>query len=150
MKIYLAHPLTGLSGNDIGNYYENLRKALSPSLEVYCPMAGKESLYTEDILKADGYDIPLATNHAIYSRDKWMVTQSDIVLCDFTEASVVSIGCCMELAIASCYGKHSVVVMGKDNIHNHAFVKEVTSVIYETLDVAIQYINDLSNSIKAR
>ena len=147
LKIYLAHPISGLSGQEVFIYYENLKNKLSGYYEMLCPMTGKECLREEEIFKAKDYTLPLATNHAIYNRDKWMVTNSDIVLCDFTGARTASIGCCMELAIANCFGKNIVVVMDKDNIHNHAFVKEASTVIYETLNEAVSYLRLLATSL---
>ena len=147
MKIYLAHPITGLSGEEVFTYYDEMRKTLSPYYEILCPMMGKNSLRTSASIEPDGYTFPLATNHAIFNRDKWMVKLSDVVFCDFTGSDKASIGCCMELAIAATLGKYIVVVMDKQNIHNHAFIKEAASVIYENSETALSYLTALSESI---
>ena len=91
-----------------------------------------------------GYKTATSNDHSIFQRDTWMVSQCDVVLCDFTNAEKTSIGCCMEIAIASWLNKHTVIVLPKNNIHNHAFILEAADIVYETLDDAIDYLNNLS------
>jgi nucleoside 2-deoxyribosyltransferase len=103
-------------------------------------MTAKGYLRTEIKFKASGYQNPVSTNHAIYERDKWMVEQCDIVLMDLTYAKFASIGCTMELAWASLLNKHTIIVMGEDNVHRHAFILEAADIIFATMDDAIGYL----------
>jgi hypothetical protein len=64
----------------------------------------------------------------------------DDVLCDFSGINKISIGCCMELAIASWLNKHTVLIMDKENVHNHAFVLEAADVIFDNFDKAYDYL----------
>ena len=114
------------------------------SFNVLIPMYGKGYLKDEKKLKAGGYQQPLSTNHAIFNRDKWMVKQSDIVFANFLGAKQVSIGSMMELAWANDNDKHIVVVMEKDNPHQHAFVLESATIIYDNIIDAIEYLKCLS------
>ena len=51
-----------------------------------------------------------------------------------------------EMAWAHQLGKHSVVVMEKDNIHRHSFVLEASDVLYETYSEALDYLEKLSGN----
>lgn len=151
MKIYTAGPISGQSYEQVMTRYEEQVKVLSDmGYEVLCPMTGKTYLRNEIELKASGYEeYPMSTNRAIKGRDRWMVGQVDIVLVDFTNCGgVVSIGSCMELAWANELNKHTIVIMQKDNIHQHAFVIECADVIYETPIGAFKYLEDLIKGFK--
>ena len=143
-SIYLAHPISLNSADAVFTYYDNLTNMLKDKFTVFSPMYAKNILRTERQFRASGYDDnPITTNHAIFERDTWMVNQSDIVLCDLTDATNVSIGCCMELAIASWLHKHTIVVMEKENIHQHAFILESADIVFENIDDALIYLDDL-------
>jgi len=90
---------------------------------------------------------PLATNQAIFSRDRWMCTRVDVFLVDFTAGSErVSIGSCMELAMASNVGAHTIAVIPTENCHQHAFILEAAGIHFETLDEAMEYLQQLSEN----
>ena len=146
MKIYCARPISGCSGEEVVEYYETIKNILTNlGYNVYIPMVGKGEMRTEVEFKADQptHDNPLATNHAIYERDKWMVTQSDIVFANLVDAKSVSIGTVMEMAWAALLGKHLVVAMGKADLHRHAFVLESADVVFETAPEAMRYLKQL-------
>jgi nucleoside 2-deoxyribosyltransferase len=147
MKVYLALPISGRSYEDV---VRDLREATivlkNWDYKVLSPMTGKGYLRTEINFKSHGFDNPVSTNHAILSRDKWMVGQCDVFLCDLTYATErVSIGAMMELAWANLLGKHTVVVMQSEgNIHKHAFPLEASDVIFETMIDAMDYMFKLA------
>lgn len=143
MKLYLAGKISGYSYDEVVGRIET-QKALLWMYEVLSPMTGKEALRNELEFKAKDYNLaPVATNHAIFERDKWMVSSCDVVLADLTETNRVSIGTVMELAWASLLGKHTVVVMEQENIHRHAFVLEAADIVFESPDEAVQYLQVL-------
>lgn len=148
MRIYTAGPITGLSYNQVMERYEAQTARLRDyGYEVFCPMVGKGFLKDEASLSGFGYDSPTATNRAIKGRDKWMVKQSDIVLVDFTDAKVASIGSCMEIAWAEEFNKHVIVVMPKENVHRHAFILESADIIFENIYEAYGYLKTLKQGI---
>jgi len=150
MKIYTAGPISGQSYEQVMNKYKEQVKILRGiGYEVICPMTGKSYLRTELEFKAKGYEQhPLSTNHAIKERDRWMVGQADIVLVDFSSCNgIVSIGSCMELAWADELKKHSIVVMDKDNIHQHCFILECADIVFSTLIEAYSYLKKLQTGI---
>jgi len=147
LKVYCCYPISGMSYDDVITYYSNVKQELSSfGYKVFNPMTGKESLRNELEFRAHGYtDIPVATNHAILRRDRWMVNQSDIVFANFLDAKKrVSIGSVMELAMAYNYNKHTIVCMDEENIHQHAFVLECADVVFKTYDEAINYLAEYS------
>lgn len=147
MKIYTAHPISGKSFDSVVGYYEDLKHRLEArGYEVLCPMTAKGYLRTEIKFKAHGYDgFPVSTNHAIVKRDRWMISQCDVVLADLLDTKIVSIGCMFELAWAQESGKHTIVVMEKDNIHRHAFVIEAADILFENIGVAMSYLEYLQS-----
>ena len=140
-KIYLAHPISGLSADEVFAYYDTwIKELIHTGAEVLHPMTGKEFLRTELKFKAHDYRQPISTNKAIVGRDSWMIQQADIVLIDLTGAQHVSIGCVSELAWAFILGKHTIVIMKEDNIHQHAFVLHQANIVFTTMREAVEYL----------
>lgn len=148
LKLYLAHPISGLSYEQILDYYTKVEMILVYYFEILCPMTAKGFLRNELKFRAEGYGNPVATNHAIFERDQWMVRSSDIVYVNFENAIEVSTGCVMELAWASAFGKHTVITLPKNNPHRHAFVLEAADIVFEEHDKAIEYLTMLANGEK--
>jgi nucleoside 2-deoxyribosyltransferase len=146
----LAGSISGLSYDEVINSYKSKADTLGiAGYEILCPMTGKTYLRNEVEFRASGYEnFPVSTNHAIFERDKWMVSQCDIILADLSRSGErVSIGTMMELAWASLLSKHSIVIMPKENIHRHAFVLEAADIVFETEFEAFKYLDDLGKGI---
>lgn len=147
MKIYCARPFTGCTYKHVDQYYNILYKYLHPMgysmlYSMMCKDGGeldKKNKFTPKSLGSSAF----ATNHAIVERDKWLINKADVVLVDLSATKRVSIGSMMELAWATYINKHTIVVMEKDNIHQHAFVAESADVITQTLDEALKYLEQL-------
>ena len=148
LKIYCAHPITGLTGDEVIDYYIKIHETLNNiGYQVLQPMTAKGFFRPETKFKACNYNNgnPISSNHAIYERDKWMVLNSDIVLVDLTATKQISIGCAMELAWAADHNKQTIVVMEKDNIHQHAFTLEAADIIFDSLSDALEYLRMFYN-----
>lgn len=145
MKIYIGGRISGLSYEVASAYFNETKEALEKmGYYVFAPMTAMNSIRTDIKLRAEGYGNPTSTNHAIFERDKWAVTQADVFYLNLSLATdFVSIGGAMELAWASILGKHTVVVMQKDNIHRHAFILEGADIVYETHEEAMDYLDKL-------
>lgn len=145
MNIYLAHPINGLSAKEIFAYYDAAVAQLEGHYTVFHPMLGKGYLRNEATLRSNGYDFPASTNKAIFGRDTWMVRMADIVLVDLFGAKAASLGCAIELAVAHLLGKHTVLVLDKeDAVHNHAFILECADVVFDCHYKAIKYLQELA------
>lgn len=152
MKIYLARAMTGKSYDEIKEYYDRFQDILvskfGEMISVHCPIACKEKLKGTNKIKAHNQEgSPITTDHAILQRDLWMVARSDIVFVNFTDTTEISIGCCMELAVAHWLRKYTIVVLPKKNIHTHAFVLESADIIFTNENEAISYLERLIYSI---
>ncbi len=146
LKLYTAHPISGLTGEQVVSYIDGIVRMLGADFEILHPMTGKGYLRTETEFKAHGYGNPVSTNHAIVERDAWMVGLADVVLVDLREAKGVSIGCMMELAWAHMLRKHTIVVMENPSVHWHAFVLEAADIVFPTLAEAMDYLHKLAGS----
>lgn len=145
--VYLAGPLTGHSGGEMIDSFEERAKKISDcGFNVIHPMMGKEhlravSLGTGDIIAARGYNDAISNDQAIYQRDRWCVNKCDIIIADFSHAAEgrVSIGTCFEIAWASLQQK-MVVIVGLNETHKHAFITQSGTHFFETLDDALRAI----------
>jgi nucleoside 2-deoxyribosyltransferase len=146
VKIYIAHQITGLTVDQVIDYYNKMKLLFgSWGYEVLCPMTAKGFLRTDEKerFKPTDYKNPIATNHAIFERDKWMVTNCDVLYCDFTGSEKALMGCLFELGWASLLGKHTVTVIQKNNVHQHAFVLEASDICFDNTSDAIGYLRYL-------
>jgi len=149
MNIYFGRPITGCSADEVVTYYKQVGAHYgSLGAKIFQPMVGKGKLRNEKQFKSNGYTTsPCSTNHAILQRDLWMVEQSDVVFIDLSNTKAVSIGCCMELAVAHWLRKYTIVVMPEeDNPHNHAFVLEAADAIFRNREEAFTYLDKLIES----
>jgi nucleoside 2-deoxyribosyltransferase len=147
MRIYLAGPITGKSFDEVMNRYREKTAILVDfGYEVLSPMTAKGGLKGVNAFVSSGYGGPVANDHSIFERDRWMVTQADVVLADLSNAVSISIGTTMELAWASYLGKHTVLVMQAGNVHEHAFVKQAADVRFGDMEEAYDYLRELSLS----
>jgi nucleoside 2-deoxyribosyltransferase len=147
MKIYCGHQISGLSAKEVFAYYDRVRSDLSQlGYIVLSPMTAKEQFHAHEdaIFQPTGYD-GTASDHAIVERDCWMVSQADVIFMNLLGMKRNSIGCISETAWAFLLRKHVVLVMEKDNPHQHAFTKEMADIIFETYEQGIEYLAKLSS-----
>ncbi len=151
LKVYLAGPIAGQTADGLSNSISEKVAILTDlGYLVYNPMIAKDNLIQKaDVFTPFGYEaLPVATEHAIFARDKWMVQQSDIVIADLTSSgSRVSIGTMMEIAWANLQGKMVIVILPRDNIHDHLFVHEAATHIFQSLDDVYDYLGELSTAL---
>jgi len=141
LKIYVSRPICGCSYPEVVGWYDQtIKKLRKMGYSVYHPMTNKKALRTETEFKAHGYGNPESTNHAIFERDRWMTENCDVFITYLANAQIVSIGSMMELAWASLLGKHTIVVIDKENIHEHAFVLEAADLVLPTYEEAMKYL----------
>lgn len=146
MKVYLAGPITGKSKEAIREDFLGRKDALEAmGYQVILPFMDMDLLRNEN-LPAHSMKT-LLEDPVIVSRDKWFVSQADIMWANFLWAGRVSIGTIMEMAWAFQAGKHIVVTMEDANPHNHAFVKQSTSIILKDIEATLDYFDLLSRSI---
>ena len=147
-KIYCVHPISGSTPEEVFNYYDTTQKQLTNmGFDVLTPMYGKGDIRTANLFKTDNHEGPVTNKHAIFGRDKWMVKQADILYANFLGATKASIGGCFELAWGCNDHKQIILVMEKDNIHQHAFILEAATIIFETEIEALTYLEKIAKKI---
>jgi nucleoside 2-deoxyribosyltransferase len=139
----VAHQISGLEAEIALDYFEKISKLLTSfGYEVLNPMATKAELHKEGVLTSLGYELPSATNHAIFKRDTWMCKTADILYINLENVNRISIGCIMELAIGAILNKHTIVVSNTE-IYNHAFIIESADIIFDNSKDAEEYLRKL-------
>ena len=142
LKIYLVHAMSGLKWEEVESYYKRTKTDLDAlGYQTMHPMCAKSEL------KGNRFD-PKASDvkgsavgaHAITRRDHFMVRTANIVFADLSGCKRISIGSVSEIATAYELGKHTVGVMEKGNVHEHAFMQEQLDVIFETYEEALNYL----------
>lgn len=146
MKIYCAHPMTGLTVKEVKDYYKDLTKKLEAAgYDVLHPMIGKGDVIGARKFTACGSERnTLTTDKAIKGRDQWMVRQCDVLYVDLNKSKKVSIGCVGELSWGDAFGKHIVLVMEDGNIHEHAFINQIAHAVFSSPEEAIEYLEILA------
>ena len=145
LNIYVAHAINGLKYKAVEDYYVRTIALLQGyGYRVSHPMVGHGVLRNELKFKAVGYaGVPFVTNKAIYTRDTWMIRHADVMYTNLLHTRKVSIGSCMELAVAKENNVHTVVVMDKNNVNRHAFTLEAADIIFEKEADAEAYLKTL-------
>jgi len=148
MRLYLAGSISGKTKEEVEGYFHNYSTLFRKmGYQVFSPMSGRGELRVNSTYEPLGYDNPIATDHAIVTRDRWMVGQGDILFCNLLESKRVSIGSMMELAWARELGKHVVLVMETGNIHEHAFVMECANIRFTFMQPAVAYLKELISGV---
>lgn len=140
MKVYLSGPISGKDFEGATSWRDEARRFLEGyGIEVLDPMRGKASLQGQGIIE----DQPtisdaLIADAALFRRDHWDVERCDVMLVNLAESGKrTSIGTMFELAWAWLYRKVIILVLPKENVHEHAFVRQAASMRVETLGEAL-------------
>jgi hypothetical protein len=83
---------------------------------------------------------PFITLDGIFSRDKFDIMRSDLLLVNFLGTEKVSIGSICEIAWGHLLGKYILIVMEPDNIHYHGFITKCASIVMDNLTAAVELI----------
>lgn len=146
LSVYIAHPVSGMTFEEAFNFFSKMNKTISDmGFKVFDPV----SIYSNKmenktaICRPHGIDSNIICDHALFERCKWMVDKSDIIFMDLTGSIKISIGCIMELAWASKNGCHTIVCVEEESVYQHAFVKESADVIFDRVEMALEYLKSI-------
>ncbi len=150
-SIYLAGPITGKSYEEaakgwrqqFAKWIDETNFKSEPQILCYSPMRGKEFLQGEKKLPDQGYEnVPMSTARAIIGRDFQDVKNADLIVCNLSECTCVSIGSMMELAWAYALQKPVLLIRDPKNIHTtHAWIKETVTWEVDNLPEAVHIAN---------
>jgi nucleoside 2-deoxyribosyltransferase len=135
--LFLAGPLTGLSYGDALDWRTYVESKLPSDVIAFSALRGKEHVAKEAVLKDSYPEHLLSTPQGTITRDRYDVSRCDALFVNFLKAERVSIGTIMEMAWADARRIPIILAMEKDNIHDHAFVRQVAAFITGDLDEAI-------------
>lgn len=145
MRVYLAGPITGLTFGDAADWRRRITEELEEvGIEVFNPMRGKDFILrrigSTEVLAQTYEDAPMSAQRGIVARDRFDVARADLVLFNLVGAERVSIGTMIEYGWASALGKVIVTAMDRPNIHDHAFVRELSPYLVPTVDDAVEIV----------
>jgi len=149
LSLYISHPLSGLTVEEVDEWYERwINRFKDKGFRVFDPISMQSALKNMKNTTL-GHTVPdglggITNDKAIFERDKWAVTQADIILVDLSTATKVSIGCLSELIIAHTLNKHTITIMDKHNCHWHSFIIQASAIILDTMDEASHYLEALN------
>lgn len=143
--VYLSGPITGLTYEGSTDWREYARRRLAElDIEGLSPMRGKEFLKNAGTITDNMQAVlehAMSQDAAIVTRDRWDTTRCDFMLVNLLGAERVSIGTIVELGWADLARRPVVLVMEvKGNVHEHAFVRQLSGYRVETLDEGIDLI----------
>lgn len=146
MKIYLAGQISGLSYIAVSSSFRSREIALSVGNNiVYNPLRCKSYLCNEQELDPVGYNSPNTTPSAILHTDYFHVENCDIFYLDLANSDRLSIGSICELAWAWQLRKHCVVVLPDNELYNHAFIIQMSHILFKHTIEAIAYILEFTD-----
>jgi nucleoside 2-deoxyribosyltransferase len=140
-KVYLSGPIKGLSYNHAVEWREYAKRYLEDNnIKGVSPMRGKEYLEGTKSLDSEKDPNVLGSDRSLWCRDYNDVHTADVLLVNLEDSNGVSIGTVFEIAWAKEMKKPVIVVMPQNNIHNHPFIREATSLFFTDLDDALAYV----------
>lgn len=144
LTIYLACSISGQNTDNIENYYLQTESILTKlGYNIFHCYQAKNGIKPNTIMsKQELFHDPTLSDTAILYRDNWMVRKADIIFANLLNTKNVSIGSVAELAWAWDHHKHIVLCMQEDSMHNHAFIRAMSPIRYNTFDKCINYLTD--------
>lgn len=142
MKVYLAGPISGLDYDQAVNWRESVTRELANyHIQCYSPMRGKNHL--RNFSSSVDHTNPLTTPKGIFARDFLDCTTSDLLIVNLKDTTKISIGTVMELSWAYVYRIPCIVIINKDNVHQHPMLDQTYSFSVSNTDEAIQLTKDI-------
>lgn len=83
-------------------------------------------------------------NPTLFARDRLMVKEAHVVVLDLRQATKASIGACIEIGWADAWDKPLLLVMEKDNLHQHAMATAAARWVVATPQEAITILTALA------
>jgi nucleoside 2-deoxyribosyltransferase len=148
--MYLAGPIKGLNYGESQTWRTQVRdevNEVAPWINTISPLRGDHPGKTDPSLVVGGSveDHILTTGRIITNRDYNDVLRSDLIFVNFLGSDEVSIGTTTEVAWAKANNKPIVMLIEKDNIHDHPFLTStaahLTTDISEAIHVAVSILS---------
>jgi len=150
-SVYLAGPITGQSYEGATNWRDEVTTAFkSHGIDCFSPLRTKSYLFEETSIGDCYDDYVLSSQRGIFARDMFDCRSKDAIFINLLDAGLqddgsprVSIGTVMEIAWGVAFNKPMVLVMDKDNIHDHAMIREACPFIVNTIEEGINIMRSI-------
>lgn len=146
MKVYLAGPVTGLSWDEATTWRTKATRELKQwGIHCYSPLRDKPHLKNSKAIGAFD-DAPTTGGHYtdisryITARNRHDCLTADIVLMNLLKAKRISIGTMIEVGWADAGEIPLILVMNRDNIHNHPMVIDPAAAIVDSIEDGIELV----------
>jgi|SRR5581483_1516189 len=137
-KIYLAGPISGLTYEGAQDWRDYFSSKISPEIQCYSPLRGKQYLKMRGPLEGSYDEFPLSTDTGITTRDRYDCMGADVVVFNLLGAERISIGTMIELGWADAARNPAILIMEKEgNPHEHPMLRQTTHFRVSSLDDAI-------------
>ncbi len=140
--VYLAGGMTGLKFEVAEKWRMEVKKWLLSNIKTISPLRDYHNLRNKT-LETFGGGRPLNSPKAIYNRDFDDIRRSNAILFNFIGAEKVSIGSCVELGACLALNKPAVIVIDKDNIHDHPLTTTAAGYVADSLPAGCWMINSI-------
>jgi len=137
-SLYLAGPMLGLLVVEAVEWRRYVQSRFHDlGIDAFSPMRGYNISADTHLENGDPTD-PMHTPHGLVARDRFDVTNRDLLFVNFLGSKEISVGTVMEIAWADLARKPIVIAAEPDNIHTrHAMLSEVSSYIVPDMEEAI-------------
>jgi len=144
-NIYLSRPFTGCIINTILDYYNQVSNELKNlGHNPIIPFTNDFRIFKNRngvIQVNEGIDpVSHNTNKGIVRRDYFLLSQSDMIISNFSLTKTPSIGVVTELAWAYQLKKHTIVIK-KKNAFNSPFIDQCADIIVNDMEECFDYLN---------
>jgi len=137
--LYLAGPIADCTYEECTDWRAHAAKKLPPHIQPVSPMRGKTFLAKMKKISANAFENnPLCTDAGVSCRDGNDVKRSDALLVNVLGAKTVSIGTMIEFGMARAWEIPIILVMEKDNVHQHLMTRGMAGFVVDDLAVGIE------------
>lgn len=141
--IYLAGPMTGLSWEKTLAWREHVEVELGRDWKILSPARPQQDQDRTKVLKLqtqENNELNLwDTATGVVASDTFLIDQSDWVLANFLGAEKISVGTVWELGYAYHARKKIIVLMSKEDIHNHPFTRRGVDMFTDDIEQVIEF-----------
>lgn len=135
MNVYLAGPILGSSYKDVNDWREIAAARFEAfGITALSPMRYKQYLAGYDQMPDAAEQFPLSSQKGIVTRDRHDAMICDAMLVNLLGATRASIGTMIELGWADAFRKPIITILGANDFHQHAFVRELSGFMVPTLE----------------
>ena len=141
--VYLAGPILGSTYGGATLWREYVKTLFPENIICLSPMRNKEYLQNLSVIGKTIYADPLSTPKGINTRDRNDVYRCHVVLVNFLDTNIISVGTCIELGWADILRKPVVIAMKETDAHYHKMVRDIAGYIFPTIEESVEMVKKI-------